>query len=327
MLSRYFPVEDRDELAGPCYGGGDMSASVDLHVHCKVSKAIPFQMEQFERMVERAHKLGLSGFALTEHFHSNDFWPSICGLIRQYPYAAGGIAVSPGFTVLTGAEVTLADRADVTLIGLLESLAWLDRQFSPRLSEGGFPYLKDLIEPAHEAKLLIIGAHPTRRAKRLIDLDEALLMRLDAIEVNGKDVASGPADETIEAGARRLGLPVVGGSDAHYWPQVGIEYTVIPCGELTLDELRRCLAGKCTSAKTGRNVRRIVHTCSAYKRRCKARRIERGMLDSGKICRPASLISVGTEKQLLSESFDHHSDRPAMAPIRITSQEEPGYAV
>ncbi len=266
-----------------------MSIRADLHVHSKVSKALPFRMDCFNRMVSWARQVGLDGLALTEHFHSTDFWHAMDRLTRKYPYADGQLKVAPGFSVLTGAEVTLADEADVTVIGPLECLAWLDKQFLPTLSSGFFPRLVDLIEPAHAAGLILIGAHPTRPRKVLADLAEEHLRLLDALEVSGKDMATGPANEFVERFASDLDLPVIGGSDAHYWPQVGVEYTVFPCQELTFDALRVSLSRKETCARTSPNVTKMVRLCTAYKRRFKAKLLQRNQSLPETLVRPSAI--------------------------------------
>lgn len=69
-----------------------MTIRVDLHVHAKVSKTIPFQMEAFQRAVRRAMEVGLNGFAITEHFHSTDFWEGVAHLRT----ALGQCARQPG---------------------------------------------------------------------------------------------------------------------------------------------------------------------------------------------------------------------------------------
>jgi len=252
-----------------------MHSKADLHVHTKVSKVIPFRMSYFLRAVSRARYLGHQGFALTEHFHSIDYWQTMNWLALRFPYIEGRLSIFSDFNVLTGAELTLADHADVTLIGPLESLAWLDKQFSPSLSEGQFPYLKDVIEPAHTAGLIIIGAHPTRPVKRLTDIDPEILAKLDALEVSGKDMASHPANEIVGQLASELNLPVVGGSDAHLWAQVGVQYTVIPHNELTFKNLKHSLLENTTRTVTSANVRKIVRSCEVKKRRFKAKMRER----------------------------------------------------
>ena len=95
-----------------------MTIRADLHVHAKVCKAEEFSPQHFESIVERARRMGLSGFALTEH-------------LRRYTYRGGHFSVGEGFNVLTGAELTVAERVDIVLIGDIEQLGLFDRSFRP----------------------------------------------------------------------------------------------------------------------------------------------------------------------------------------------------
>lgn len=94
-----------------------MTIRADLHVHAKVCKAEEFSPQHFESIVERARRMGLSGFALTEHLHTGDYCAILGELLRRYTYRGGHFSVGEGFNVLTGAELTVAERVDIVLIG------------------------------------------------------------------------------------------------------------------------------------------------------------------------------------------------------------------
>jgi hypothetical protein len=241
-----------------------MSIKIDLHVHSKVSKSIPFEMRYFDSTVERAKQVGLGGFALTEHLHSRDYWHSMRRLAERFDYRDGMLQVSPGFNVLTGAELTVGEVADVILIGSLEALQKFDNSFERRPSDGFHPPVDKIFGPAKLAGLFVIGAHAMRPGKRLCDVGKEQLSRFDALEINGKDVANG--DHTaIPALADELGLPTVGSSDAHLWSQVGVQRTVAPISELTQDSVRECVLGFRTHTETSPNIRAIVRTSKAHK--------------------------------------------------------------
>jgi hypothetical protein len=247
-----------------------MTIRVDLHVHSKVSKTIPFRPEAFRRTVGRAMQVGLDGFAITEHIHATDFWDNMELLARRYGYRDGHLFVAPGFNVITGTEVTVADGADIIVIGPLDALHRFDSRFPRRLSSGHFPLLADMIEPARAEELVLIGAHPTRPGKRLVDVGNELLGKLDALEVNGKDMASGPVEGTIKHLANQADRPVVGSSDAHLWPQVGVQRTLMPLPELTQDGLRAVIGAGRTAPESTPNTRRLVGMCQTHKRLIKA---------------------------------------------------------
>jgi hypothetical protein len=241
-----------------------MSIKVDLHVHSKVSKAIPFRMEYFDNTVVRAKKVGLNGFALTEHIHSADYWHSIFSLAERFDYKDGRFHVAPGFNVLTGAEVTVKEVADLIVIGTLEALFKFDQSFEKKPGKGHHPRLADVFGPAREAGLLLIGAHAFRPGKRLADAGLEMLAKFDALEVNGKDVANGHESEVIPT-ANELGLPVVGSSDAHIWSQVGVQRSILNQCELTQESLRESIAAKQVELETLPSVRALVNVSKAHK--------------------------------------------------------------
>lgn len=248
-----------------------MAIRVDLHVHSKVSKTIPFQMEDFVRTVRQAMRAGLNGFASTEHFHSSDFWKAAGEMLAKFPYGDGRFTIAPGFHVLSGTELTVAEAADIIVIGPLDALAQFDRQFTPRLSEGHFPHLASIFGPARDAGVVLIGAHPTREGKRLVERELELIAQLDALEVNGKDMAQGHVQPEIENWAAKTGLPVVGSSDAHIWPQVGVQRTLMPGEEFTQAGLRAALSAGETQPEAHERGHRVVHICQRHKRIVKAR--------------------------------------------------------
>jgi hypothetical protein len=264
-----------------------MTIRVDLHVHTKVSKTIPFRLEAFRRTVGRAMQVGLDGFAITEHIHAIDYWDNMQLLARLYGYRDGHLFVAPGFNVITGTEVTVADAADLIVIGPLDALDRFDSSFPRRLSEGHSPLLVDMLEPARAEQLVVIGAHPTRPGKRLVDVGPELLSKLDALEVNGKDMASGPVDATIKELAQATCRPVVGSSDAHLWPQVGVQRTLLPMSQLSQDGLRYALGAGATAPESTPSTRRIVGMCQTHKRLIKASRSARGRRRVRPAARPA----------------------------------------
>ena len=62
-----------------------------------------------------------------------------------------------------------------------------------------------------------------RRTKELGKFSPGDLRRLHALEINGKDFGT---EVMLLIQARALGLPVVGGSDAHHWLQLGVRHTL-----------------------------------------------------------------------------------------------------
>ena len=258
-----------------------MTIRADLHVHSKVCKDSAFSHRHFESTVERARHMGLSGFALTEHMHAPGYWDTLDELARRYGYRDGRFALGEGFNVLPGAELTVAERGDVILIGGIDRLRQFDCSFVAMPSQGYLPPLNDVFGPAREAGLVVIAAHPTRQGKSTVAAGRRHLGRFDALEINGKDVAFRRIEPEIRRLAAQFDLPVVGGSDAHVWPQVGVQSTVLSLGELNQRGLRHCLAQRETSTETAPGIDSLVRISKAHKSIVKQR------LSAGRRRRPA----------------------------------------
>lgn len=224
-----------------------MSIEIDLHSHLKPSKLMKFDLGSFERMIRQAKSTGLAGFATTEHFHAPDYWPAHRELLSRFPYRDGRYHVDSHFTILSGAEIDVAEGGHVLAIGPLDALDWLDRQFDPTLNEGYRPPAAILIETARHVDLVLIGAHPTRQSKFLAGVGLGTLAGLDALEINGKDVADDGDTAWVRNAADTLGLATVGSSDAHVWAQIGAQRTFIDIDRLTVQHLRDGLVGRVDS--------------------------------------------------------------------------------
>ena len=230
--------------------------------------------------------MGLSGFALTEHMHAPGYWNTLDELVQRYGYDDGHLALGDGFNVLAGAELTVEESVDVILIGGIDQLRLFDRSFFPMPSQGYLPRLDDVFGPARGAGLVVIAAHPTRQGKNTVKAGRRHLGRFDALEINGKDVALGRVEPEIRRLAAHLDLPVVGGSDAHVWPQVGVQSTVLSLGELTQEGLRLCLARREASTETAPGIDSLVRISKAHKsivkQRLAAVRSRRPAADGGR---------------------------------------------
>ncbi len=246
-----------------------MPLIVDLHVHAKLSKSFPFDPKTLRRAVAQARRAGLDGFALTEHFHAPDFWGMADTLRRIYRYVDGVLYAHDGFPVLTGAELSVQEGCDVLVIGTLQQLAKVDSGLTQPATSGYRPPFAEALAVAREVGVLLVGAHMFRPLKELGKLGAANLAQLDALEINGKDFH---AADRLRAAASRLRLPVVGGSDAHLWPQVGIRATVLPIREVTQAAVAQAVTGGRTGVRTLAYGPAAVSICTTYKRLVKARR-------------------------------------------------------
>ena len=203
---------------------------IDFHVHAKLSKMFLFDPSALYTMIAQSQRVGLDGFALTEHFHAANFWGVHDELCRRFSYEDGVYVVDEAMRILTGAELSLRETCDVLLLGSLERLRRFDGSLARPATAGYKPLFAEAVAAARQAGLFMIGAHMFRPGKELAKLGSERLQALDALEANGKDFFG---DTRVIASAQRMGRPVVGGSDAHYWPQVGIKSTVLPIAEVS----------------------------------------------------------------------------------------------
>ncbi len=243
---------------------------IDLHTHAKISKLFPFEVRSVHQMLAQARRVGLDGVALVEHFHASNFWEVHETLGRMFTYADGVYQTESGFQILTGAELSLLNEgrpADLILLGTLDQL----RRFNGHLSRpatGGYkPPFVEAVAVARQAGLFAIGAHIFRQGKELAVLGRELAA-LDALEANGKDFRK---DERIYDFARRVGLPVVGGSDAHFWPQIGIKATLLPINDITQAKVTAAIRDGLATVESLDYGPVAVQISGAYKRILKAR--------------------------------------------------------
>ena len=245
---------------------------IDLHVHTRLSKNFEFNERVVGQLADLGQRRGLTGFALTEHIHALDFWGMHDALQQSYRYSDGWYRMDNGVRMFSGCEVTVGERVDFIVVGELDEVRRLDESFSPRLSESYFPPALEFLGRARGLDLLVISAHPYRGGKETAKLPlDRVFEQVDAIEVNGRD--SGNDNEMkVAALAASFGKPVSGGSDAHYYLQVGIRSTVVPTEELTLASIRRAFEERSTKAHCKQYARAVVEFCQEIKRVVKLRK-------------------------------------------------------
>ena len=172
--------------------------AIDLHAHTRFFHGHPRAAAAFDPLGARvlawtARARGLDGVALTNH----DYYRSI-----------DGAALPESVSLVPGIEVSTT-HGHVLVVG----------PDPPTDTEPGRLAPGEVVDRAHERGCAAIVAHPYRNST-VRDLD----LPVDAVEINGKH----PRTHTWAAGlADERGLPLVGGSDAHYPVEVGRAYTRI----------------------------------------------------------------------------------------------------
>jgi predicted metal-dependent phosphoesterase TrpH len=176
--------------------------TIDLHAHTRFFHAFPGRPTAFDPVGARLLALvaryeGLDAVALTNHDYYRRFDPGV-----------------PGVEFLPGVEITTTD-GHVLVVGPDPPAGAAPGELTPG----------EAVEKAHERDCIAVVAHPFRRGTV-----RDSTAPFDAVEINGKHPDD--ADRVREL-ADRLGLPIVGGSDAHYPFEAGRAATLVQADRLT----------------------------------------------------------------------------------------------
>ncbi|AZK44970.1 PHP domain-containing protein [Paenibacillus lentus] len=216
---------------------------IDLHTHVKLAKKTVFSHAYFKEMMAEAGKSGLDAVAMTEHFNTLRYEDIYQVLDRHYPYEQG-YYLAEGMKVFPGIEVDIQETGHILLIGDRERVLELRKRLEPYTEKGRFIEFQTLLDWSEGQGFLRIGAHPFRIGTPLHHLPEELLGRLDAFDLNGKDIYSQGLEtyrSRIDAFALGLGRPVVGGSDTHQFMQYGSVVNEFAQEAGTAEELRELI--------------------------------------------------------------------------------------
>ena len=212
---------------------------LDLHVHSRASKDAKGTLQELAVV---AKERGLDGFAVTDH----NVLPDLEEL-RSVQEETGCLLI-PGMEIssIEGHILAIGVRVDI-----------------PRGQS-----MQETIHAIHRAGGVAVPSHPLKVFSGAGPTVLASLAGVDAIEGrNGRDRKL--VQENSMALAESLGLPTVGGTDAHWIHDIGTTYTMVdaePTEEAVLNAIR---AGKCSAA--GGNLKRR----SVYGRTLKQRLLRR----------------------------------------------------
>ncbi|MGD6818802.1 PHP-associated domain-containing protein [Metabacillus sp. 113a] len=198
---------------------------IDLHVHAKLGKKVPFTLREFIRLAEEAKWNGIEGIALTEHFNAQDYVQIYQTLDRHYPYQSTYYEVA-GIRVFPGMEVDIAEGGHILVIGSRSDMIRMTKRLERFKSRENFITFDHLMSFHGMEQMLKIGAHPFREKNPLAALSKEQLARLDALEWNAKDaVKQGRGLRyRLKDMASEFHTAVTGGSDTHHYSQIGAVY-------------------------------------------------------------------------------------------------------
>lgn len=191
---------------------------LDLHVHTSFSDGL----NTVKEVIEQAKRIGLDGIAVTDH-------NEVRGSRKAIEHA------SSGFKVIPGVEISAIEGHILCLgtIGLPERF-FVGRYKSDRdiVKQSA----REVIDSIHSAGGLAIAAHPYDLYRSGVG-DLVYKLDFDAIEVVNSHTFGNRRDPVKVA--RELGLPMVGGSDAHTIKEIGNVVTEL--GNRPLEDIK---AGK-----------------------------------------------------------------------------------
>ena len=189
-----------------------MPVQADLHVHSFYSKDSLITPKE---LVFYAKKRGLNAVAVTDHNQLN---------------SALKIAKETDFLIIPGMEVSSRDGHIVAL------------NVSELVPRG--LSADETVDRIHKANGIAIACHVYALFKG--SLGKNVSAKFDAIEVvNARAFPFGRCARKAEKTADCLGLSRVGGTDAHYGPQIGYGYTVIDAEPNVEAIIKAIKAGRC----------------------------------------------------------------------------------
>lgn len=195
---------------------------IDFHTHGKITSTFPFDEESFKQKIEEAKNTGIDSLALTEHAHAKYFLEAYQFLEKNYEYKQDYYLVE-GIKVFTGIEITTYEDLDILCIGRREEVIKLYYKILEAPKQE-FLKIDGLFLLLDNKKLLIIMAHPYRNHKEFPQISKEIFNKLDSIEWNAKDLYKQGIEEMKEKVSRlaeQVALPITGGSDSHYFLQIG----------------------------------------------------------------------------------------------------------
>lgn len=195
---------------------------IDFHVHGKIKNTFPFDEEKFLSTINEAKEAGMDSLAITEHCHAQNFYEGYQFLNTNYQLIEDYFDID-GFKIFYGMEVTTEQKLDILIIGNPKLIIELREKIVNNLDGKEFIDINDLFEMLISNELLIILAHPYRKHIEFPELKNEIINKFDAIEFNAKDLyKNGIEDmkEKVSKLANKLNLPIVCGSDTHYFIQM-----------------------------------------------------------------------------------------------------------
>lgn len=214
--------------------------NIDFHVHGILSKSMEFNPQLLKKEIEYGRESGLDGFILCEHFNAIYFKDIHRYLKENYKYEGDRYNIE-GFSIFPGIEVSVKEKGHIVLVGNRDVILEIRALLQDNIEKENLVELKKLLNIADDYGCLKIGAHPCRKGHKLCNQPKEILSRLDAIDLNAKDIfkkGEYAAKLELRELSSRIGVNIVSGTDSHYPIQIGSIITHLQEDCSTISELR-----------------------------------------------------------------------------------------
>lgn len=192
--------------------------NMDFHVHGILSKKLNFNEDLFMQGINFAKNNGLHGFVLCEHFNAVDIGSSFSFLEDNFTYDNDRYNIN-GFYVYLGMEVDIRYGGHVIVCGKRQEIYKIKDNLKNCIKKANFIRFEDFLYMAEEGECLTIGSHPFRENHKLYLQNEKNLKRLDALDLNSKDIyirGLSTVEKEVAELSNNINVPYVTGSDSHY---------------------------------------------------------------------------------------------------------------
>ncbi|MFQ6095579.1 MAG: CehA/McbA family metallohydrolase, partial [Candidatus Bathyarchaeia archaeon] len=183
---------------------------IDMHVHTNYSDS----KGTVEEVIKMAENNGLNGIAITDH--------------NTLEGAKVAMEMRSNLIVIPGEEVE-TEKGDILALGIKEAIP------------ANLP-IEEAIHRVHLQGGLVFIPHPTIPFFGKLKESDMRRLPIDGLEVFSaiSPFANHYASKNMDI-AKRLGLPMIAGSDSHFPETVGDAYTIIEAEEATLPSILEAL--------------------------------------------------------------------------------------
>ena len=260
--------------------------NMDFHVHGILSKKLNFNKDLFLQGIEFAKNNGLDGFVLSEHFNAVDIDSSFSFLEDNFSYDSENDRYDVnGFYVYPGMEVDIKYGGHIIIAGNKDNMFKAKDYLKAFRKKADFITFEELLNMADEYGFLKIGSHPYREKHKLYLQPEKYLERLDALDLNSKDIYKRGlkiVEKEVADLAKKLQINYVTGSDSHYPIMLGCVRTTFDDNVKSIKDIKNAIKSDDFNRIICEDINIKIYTAKATKNYIKRKIKEEKLKASGK---------------------------------------------